>query len=553
MSSRRLAGCLVALAVLFVWLHSLGLRMPYMDQVPVYDADCTTSEASMWARIWWNEGPLHMWFSTPVAPRSVEAPVPELYESWPTGTFVPIYLTALLLGFEPSVPMVNWINTCEHGLVALAAAFIAFNIALLNRLGKVASGLIAVGVTLPILLSRGPIYVFSQVYDVTSAVLVYTTAFLMLETMFYSVQSARDKRIITALQLVTIFVAFFVDWLSYTLFAFWIVSRAAAGYFGVEKPMRWRHAIGLWLIGVCGFTLYLVWRFFAPGSIAASLGVSGSLRQLYQKILERMNIGEVSHITGFSDVFFGEMHSLYYCDYAFPLIIGSALLTLLLVVVAFRRARDPAERRAVFATGSILFLVTVPFYAHMLILYQHTFIHRWAIMKAMFAYALVPFALLPIIVFTLIRLLTGESASWRKFGQPVLGLVLALCAVIPAAAIPTDHYFPLGRVNRAAYLMWDDIGRNTRYQDVVVSPVLEANPISAQVGASNKLVHLAKDFGEVDRLVDHICGDFNVVVALPEGTDAGAFAARQPTDTVDTGRIRLFRFAHYSGKRVGCS
>jgi hypothetical protein len=553
MTLRRLAGCLVALAVLLVWLHSLGLRLPYMDQVPVFDADCTTSEASMWARIWWDQGPLQMWFSTPVAPRTIEAPVYTLYESWPPGTFVPIYLTALLLGIEPSVPMVNWVNTCEHGLIALAAAFIVFNIALMNRLGKVASSLIAVGVSLPILLSRGPIYVFSQVYDVTSAVLVYTTAFLMLETLFYSVQSARDKRIITALQFVTIFIAFFVDWLSYTLFAFWIVSRVAAGLLGVEKRLTLPNVIALALVPVAGFMLYLVWRFGAPGSIARSHGILTSLAFLKFKILERMNIGEVSHITGFTDAFVGEMHSLYYSGIAFPLIVGSALLTLLLVVVAFRRARDPAERRAVFATGSILFLVTLPFYSHMLILYQHTFIHRWAIMKAMFAYALVPFALLPIIIFTLIRLRAGENASWRKFGQPALGLVLALCAIISAETISTKDYFPLGRVNRTAYLMWDDIGRNTRYQDVVVSPVLEALPITAQVGASYKLVHLAKDFGEVDRLVDHVCGDFNVVLALPEGSDAGAFAAREPTDAVDTGRTRLLRFAHYQGKRVGCS
>ena len=553
MTLRRLAGCLVALAVLLVWLHSLGLRMPYMDQVPVFDADCTTSEASMWARIWWNEGPLRMWFSTPVAPRTIEAPMHTLYESWPPGSFVPIYLTALLLGIEPSVPMVNWINTCEHGLVALAAAFLAFNIALMNRLGKVASGLIAVGVTLPILLSRGPIYVFSQVYDVTSAVLIYTTAFLMLETLFYSVQSERDKRIITALQLVTICIAFFVDWLSYTLFAFWIVSRAAAGYFGVEKRMRWRGVIALWLIPLGSFALYLVWRFGAPDSAARKAGVSASISQLVDKIMERMNVGEVSHISGFSDVFFGEMHSLYYSQFTFPLIVGSALLTLLLVAIAFRRARDPAERRAIFATGSMLVLVTVPFYTHMLVLYQHTFIHRWAIMKAMFAYALVPFALLPVVIFTVVRLSVGENAAWRRFGRPALALVLALGAILSAKAVADEHYYPLGRVNRTAYLMWDDIGRNTRYQDVVVSPVLEANPISAQVGASYKLVHLARDFGDVDRLVDSVCGDFNVVLALPEGTDAGAFAAREPTETIDTGRIRLLRFAHYQGKRVSCS
>ena len=553
MTLRRLTGCLVALAVLLVWLHSLGMRLPYMDQVPVFDADCTTSEASMWARIWWDQGPLHMWFSTPVAPRTIEAPAYTLYESWPSGSFVPIYLTALLLGIEPSIPMVNWINTCEHGLVALAAAFIAFNLALMNRLGKVASGLIAVGVCLPILLSRGPIYVFSQVYDVTSAVLIYTTAFLMLETLFYSVQSARDKRIITALQLFTISIAFFVDWLSYTLFAFWLLSRVAAGYLGVETRMKWRSVIGLWLLAVSAFALYLVWRFLAPDALARKMGLYISIKELGFKILQRMNLTDKSPITGFTEVFVGEMHSLYYSDYAFPLIVGSALLTLLLVTLAFRRARDPAERRAVFATGSMLFLVTVPFYMHMLVLYQHTFIHRWAIMKAMFAYALVPFALLPIIIFTLVQQSASENGAWRRFGRQALALVLAVGAIVSAEAIATEHYFPLGRVDRATYLMWDDIGRNTRYQDVVVSPVLEANPISAQVGASYKLVHLAKDFAEVDKLVDHVCGEFNVVLALPEGTDAGAFAARQPTEIVDTGRIRLLRFAHYQGNRVSCS
>lgn len=542
----------ITLAVLVAWVHSIGLRLPYMDQIPVYDADVTTAAANMWARIWWDEGPLKMWFSTPFAPRSSEAPVQPLYESWPPGTFMVIYLVARLVGTEPSIPMINWVNTSEHGLIALAAAFIAFNIAVMNRLGKMSSGLIAIGVTFPILFSRGPIYVFSQIYDVTNAVLVFTTIFILLESLFYSLQSARDKRIITALQFVTIFIAFTVDWLPYTLFVFWGFTRLTAGYLGIENRLSLRNMVGIALVPIGGFLLYLIWRFGAPGSLARSNGIMASLAFLKDKILERMNIGEVSHITGFSDAF-REMHSLYYSDYTLPLIVASSMLTLLLVVLAFLRTSDPAERRAVFATGSILFLVTVPFYAHMLILYQHTFIHRWAIMKAMFAYALVPFALLPIVIFTLARLSNAQNKSWRKFGQPALGLVLALCAIYFAESISTKHYFPLGRVDRAAYLTWDDIGRNTRYQDVVVSPVLEANPISAQVGASYKLVHLAKNFAEVDKLVEHICGDFNVVVALPGGTDARAFAGREPTDVMDTGRIRLLRFAHYRGKRVSCS
>jgi hypothetical protein len=100
--------------------------------------------------------------------------------------------------------------------------------------------------------------------------------------------------------------------------------------------------------------------------------------------------------------------------------------------------------------------------------------------------------------------------------------------------------------------MWDDIGRNTRYEDVVVSPVLEAGPISGEIGASYKLVHRADNFAEADKVVEKVCGDFNVVVALPKGTRPGEFASREPTQVVDTGRMRLLRFLSYEGKAIGC-
>ncbi|HZC96920.1 MAG TPA: hypothetical protein VE267_12460, partial [Bradyrhizobium sp.] len=93
MRSRQIVAGLVGLGALIVWLYSIRLRLPYMDQIPVYDADATTAEAHMWARMWWDEGPLKMWFSTPRAPRSIETPTMAartLYESWPPGAFVPI-------------------------------------------------------------------------------------------------------------------------------------------------------------------------------------------------------------------------------------------------------------------------------------------------------------------------------------------------------------------------------------------------------------------------------------------------------------------------------
>jgi hypothetical protein len=557
MHSRNLTAGLVALGVLLVWVYALGQRLPYMNQIPVFDADVTTAAARMSARIWWDEGPRHLWLTIPSTPLSIETPTLAsrgLYESWPPGAFVPIYVAASFLGMEPSIPLVNWINTISHGLIALATAFIAYYLALQNRLDSISSGLIALAVSFPILLSRGLIYSFSQIYDVVTAVLIYTAIFLLLEVLFYGARSQRDKRVITALQLTTIFCAFFVDWLSYTLFAFWLVSRFVAGYLGVEQRMTLRRFVGLSLLPISAFSIYLFWRFFAPGSGAATHGLAYSVRQLGYKILQRMNLTDATPIVGFAKAFFETMHEDYYSRFAFPLIAGSGLITLVLLTVAFRRASEPSERRAVFATASVLALVTIPFYLHMLVLYQHTFIHRWAITKAMFAYSLIPFALLPIGVFALVRQPIGQSkAPSQRFGLVVLGLLLAGCGLYYAVDVTRyDNYALRGRVDRDGYLMWDDIGRNTVYKDVVVSPVLEANPFSVQVGTSYKLVHHADNFADVDKVVAHVCGDFNVVLALPKGSEPGAFASREPAQVIDTGRIRLLRFPSYPGKAVDC-
>jgi hypothetical protein len=551
MRSRQLVAGLVILGVVMVWVYSLGLRLHYMDQVPMYDADATTTEAHMWARMWWNEGPLKMWFSTPYAPRSIELPTRTLYESWPPGAFVPIYLAARFLGIEPSIPLVNWINTVLHGLIALAAAFTVFNLALMNRLGNLSSGLFAVAVAFPILISRGPIFVFSQIYDVTNAVLIYTTIFILLETLFYSTQSSSEKRIITALQLVTIYPAFFVDWLSYTVFAFWLVSRLVAGYLDIEARMTLRRLASLAVVPVSAFFLYFVWRLFAPDSSARTHGLAASLNSLVYKVLERMNLTEEEHRTGILRAFM-EMHADYYSEAAFLLIIISAFATLALIVISYRRVSDPLERRSVFATGAILALITIPFYLHMIVLSQHSYIHRWAIMKAMLAYAMIPFALLPICLFTLIRLFAPQ-ARWRRAGLAAISMVFAVCAIFFAEKTTRQNFQLMGPINRNAYLMWDDIGRNTQYQDVVFSPVLEAEPMTREVGASYKLVHHASNFADVDRVVQHVCGDFNVVVALPKGTEPGAFASRQPSQVLDTGRLRLLWFTSYKGNPSGCS
>ena len=550
--------CLVGAAVTAIWYSALRYRLPYLDQIPVYDADVTTSVARMWVHNWWVNGAFNMWFATPYSPLSVETPTLSdvtLYQSWPPGAYVPPYLLAKLLNVEPSVPLINWFNVVTHGAIALAVAFTAFNIARANKLHVAACGLIAVGVAFPVLYPSGLIYFFSQIYCPTIEILLYAATFILLESYSYVVESPRARKVVFALQLLVIYLAFFVDWLSYTLFAFWLLVRLTGAYLGLAEGWSRRQLTGLALLPVSAFGIYLGWRFFTPGSLARTAGVGASLHELGWKIVYRMNLTDDHRITDFPTRFL-EMHAGYYSPHVLPLIVGATLATAMLLALSFRWTAEPIERRSIFNTAALLLLVTVPFYAHMLLLYQHTAIYRWAVAKAMFAYALVPFALLPVSIVILLRLYPYPRVA--KFNLPapsaVAGILLAVGSLVGALVSAWAWYGPhvIAKIDPDYYHMWDDISRNTRFDDVVFSPVLQAAPIGLEVGVANKLVYPAKSFSEVDRKIEHLCRPFSVVVALPPGTGAGDFAARAASDVIETGHIRLLRFANYGATTTGC-
>ena len=198
------------------------------------------------------------------------------------------------------MPLINWFNVVNHGMIALAVAFTAFNIARVNKLHVVACGLIAIGVAFPILFPRGLVYFFSQLYCVTIAILLYAAAFILLESLSYVAKSPRQRKVLFALQLLVIYLAFFVDWLSYTLFAFWLLVRLTGGYFGFVERWSWRQLAGLALMPVSAFAIYLMLAFLPPGSIARTQGLAASIYELAWKIAYRMNLTDDHHDHGVS-------------------------------------------------------------------------------------------------------------------------------------------------------------------------------------------------------------------------------------------------------------
>ncbi len=551
----------IALSVTIVWGYAVSLRLPYMDQIPVFDSDVTTANMIMWARGWLHEGPFHIWFATPFSPLSVELSTLEarsLYQSWPPLAVLPIYLVALIGGIEPSATLVNWINTVSHGVVALAVALAAFNLSMINRLGRIVSILIAIATTFPILLPRGLAYTFGQLYCVTTAIFPYLAICILLETVFLRGSTERQRNASLTAFLLVITVAFFVDWSAYTFFAFWFLFRLIGGRMGYLPQWTARQTIGIVTLPFLSFGGFLTWRLMAPGSISETQGVGASMLHLLSKVSNRLNMGN-DQINNFWSTFW-EMHDYWFHPHVIYLLVASTLVSVLLLLVSHRSASSKYERRSIFITLGIAVLVLVPFYLHMVILNQHTAIHRWAIAKIMFAYAFLPFVILPVSLVIKSRQIKQKFSSLAFVNSRVLQLSLILIGLITAISAAfsgsrSENPYLLGRVQKDVYLTYDSIYRNTTYFDVVFSPIWEAPPLGVVVGVTNKRIWPAKSFAEVNdnSLVQRLCGQYNVVIAMPSTIFVDSFDGRKADEIVVDRGLRLLRFTNYRGPAIGCN
>jgi len=551
------------LGVCVVYVVVLDWRFPYIHQLPVFDLDYITTVMMMFARNWWIEGPWHMLFSMPYAPLSVETATPDLrygmYQSWPPGAVLSLYLVAKLTGTEPNITMVNWLNVAGHGLIALFLALAAFVAANILRRPNIEGVALAIVAACLVLLPRGPVYFFSQVYAFDTHIVVFYALFIFV-TMLELGAAARPSAVrYYYLEIAILVCGMFVDWLFYFVYAVWFALRLVGTRTGYVRPLARNEVRVLTLLPLVTFSMFLVWRFLTPGSIAAKDGVLASVQELLWKFVYRL--GDTSdHPVSAADFFkpFYESHRLFYWDTA-PILIGAGFVVCLaLFVILFRISRTGSrERNIYFGLLSIFLLSIIPAYAQMIVFKQHTFIHPWSLAKVVVPLAMVPGVFLPLlIVATLERWREAQfklRRQQRVWAVASTVAVLAFALWMGAEAWPSQAPYLLGRINPAGPVPWQTIHERTNYYDVVFSPDFETVPFGIEAAVAGKLVYKASSFADVDRKVDHICVPFNVVVVrkTPDGEET--FDGRTPDQVIRSGGLTLLRFQNYRGAANSCA
>jgi hypothetical protein len=550
------------LGVCTVFIVVLDWRFPYIHQLPVFDLDYITTVMMMFARNWWIEGPWHMLFSMPYAPLSVETATPDLryamYQSWPPGAVLSIYLVAQLTGTEPNITMVNWLNVGGHGLIALFLSLSAYFAVEVLRRPRIEGVVLAIMVACLVLFPRGPVFFFSQIYSFDTHIVVFYALLVFLATLEVGASDRLSARRYYYLQIAVLVCGLFVDWLFYFVYAVWFALRLAGAWTGDGRPLRRKAACGLAILPLVTFSMFLAWRFLTPGSIAARQGVLASVQELVWKIIFRVGNTDDHPVTASS--FFGtfyESHRDHYWDSAPLLIGGGFMLCLALFAVLFAIARgQPGVRKTCFGLFSIFLLSIVPAYAQMIVFKQHTTIHPWSLAKVVVPLAMVPGLFVPLLVLAVLERWqdTWKKVPWKPAWRAAGTLgVLAFACWMGTVAWPAKTPYLLGRVEPAAMVPWLTIHDTTRYHDVVFSPEFDTVPFGIHAAVAGKLVYLAKSFADVDRRVDHICVPFNVVIVRKGQNGDEIFDGRKPDGVIRQGGLTLLRFQNYRGPAKNCA
>ncbi len=252
---------------------------------------------------------------------------------------------------------------------------------------------------------------------------------------------------------------------------------------------------------------------------------------------------------------FYRSHQNFYWDTA-PVMIGAGFIFgLALFAALFAMSRGNARQRTIhFGLFSIFLLSIVPAYLQMTVCKQHTSIHPWSLAKGVVPVAMIPGVFVPILVVAIReRWRDVRKLRWQRLWRVASTVgVLTFGCWMGAQAWPSERPYLLGQVNPAAAVPWLAIHDMTSFGDVVFSPDIEAAPFHIEAAVWGKLVHKISSFSEIDRIVDHICGPFQVVI-VRKGEDADAhFDGRTPNYVIRIGGLTLMRFNDYPGAAKGC-
>lgn len=531
-----IAIILLLIITLVVFQYTVEIREPWFSQLS--DNNNHTSDHHEWltgstlkfTEYWYNEGPLNLKFAMVEDPKSVEFPTLSSrspYTSYPPGTILPIYIASELLGQEPTVGLVMGYNLLNQFLIAFfLSLMIFFFLRQQLRFDIINSFLFSIIPIIIELLLPGPLYWFQNVFFSDQAVILPFVIYIFLEVIKDGIsmditENSRNLIFLNIFQNIVLFYGFLTDWFFIFIALTIYIKRIIDGEIFFNKKMFWnvdmfhfiKESLKYWIVPLFAIFLFVL-----------QVILVGGANQTISKALFRTSISNngVEHFSSGFIIFLGYISSNYGLLAVALIFVSLFFFILMFIYLSLGRFIRHKNIFKIKKTICLMGMLLVPCVIQVIVFSNHTVMHDFSVLKFSIPLAIIPFVLLPIMIFLFSDNLFNKKIEMLNRFKVYFNLTLLIIFIISftAASVYTvnenPHYkdmFPV--VNDNYSIIGTSVGKNTGYNDIVFSPDFEIpeNP-PQQLSYSMKRVYHINSTADIERKVEGLNARYNIVIVF---------------------------------------
>jgi len=526
---------LVLLSGLFA--YSVAMRQPWFGKAPKSPETLLTSDAVLFARNWYREGPWKLWFGLFRDPDSIEFPTVAsrtVYTSYPPGGVLPIYALGKILHREPSLSMVMTYNLANHYATTLLISLLLLYFLRKTGCTRTDGFMLAAIPIFAMLFLPSPAYQFQMSHFHDMSVLSLFVLYVLLECIRDHETDPVRRRWLSCAQGGIAFVGILSDWLFACVAVCLYVKRLATGEILCAKGTSPGKALAAFFVNSfkfwCSFGLGL-------GLFALQLHHFGRFAALFAKFKERSGMGSGHFFSPFQGGLFWHVHMTRGYGTTGKVLVGLSLggLAILLAYACVRRVLGRPANAKMNRGVALIFLLLAPCLLEIALLGQHSshVFHFFASTKFAVPIAAVPFVLLPV---TLLAGLNIEltALSWAKIKARCIGpagkkvrpawslvspllVLLAVCYVYGEFPRVREQFRPPPK--RDPVRFGEFIAANTAYEDVLFALTSDLTTKTSVAGLAYamKRVHFGYSMKPIYNKLEDVEGGYVVNYLVNHG------------------------------------
>lgn len=513
--------CVLLLLIIttIVFEYTIKIREPYFGDVSYDSNEWLTSSTVKFTKNWYREDPVSLKFAMLENPRSVEFPTLESrdpYTSYPPGTTIPLYIISKINQEEPSHALVMKYNRTNHFFIAFILALIIFFFLLQLKIDHLNAFLFSIIPIMIELLLPGTLYWHQNEYFSDQAITLPFVLFIFLEVIRSSVeQNSKSLTIITIFQAFVMFYGTLTDW--FFVFVVFVVYIKRL----IASEIRWNNgkinliveSLKYWLMPIIAVSLFIL-----------QIYMLNSINKTISKFLERSGdyTGTSTGLSPFIDVILGNINYAYgnSMEYAFIISIFVLLgISIFLFIIYLKGKKiDENVKKTLYLMGMLI----LPCILQIFIFKNHSALHQFSILKLSPFIATVPFILLPILLYFILKNIDVITTYSSKKVKISFLLIFLVTASVSGALIAQDHpkYKDVFKqVDGYCKDLGTSVERNTGYNDIVFSPDLEIPANSPELlSYSTKRVYKAYSLEEIKSKLPVTNEEYEIVILFENKT-----------------------------------